>query len=329
MAAFAPEAILAALTARQLIPPGSAAQLRLLHDTDGKTSHRIDPGEAPLFVKQGAPHWSQVEADIQAAVAAVLPDWTLPVLARLPEINGFAMPFVPPDQAAPWGNTRRRLDPRVLELTGMVADRLGRFHALTAGSARLEQAAEANRDRIVGMRQSFLWHSVLLAPETASAVRRAFGSFARRTALTHGDIGFGNILTRREGVLLIDFEKAWYGDPAFDCGWMLAALIRAAIRTREPALRGLLPDAVRRAGRSWSAHVTWEDRDRAEVRAVRIALVRCVASHHDVLDRIGKPVPPAIARDIDGIVRLVCAEPMGVAELAERLAAGGFAPADA
>ncbi|WP_374443231.1 phosphotransferase family protein [Stella sp.] len=318
------QAILDALTRRHLLPPGTAPRIELVHDVDGKSSYRVDWAGDGIFVKRGVPHWSQVEAGIQQALAPVVPELALPVLATLPEIHGFAMPFVAAERARPWRAAQRGLGCDAATLAARVGDRLGHFHARTAGNRAIEAAAEPNRDRIADMRRSLLWNCVQHVPATARAVRDAFTTFARRTALAHGDANLSNLLVGPDAVTIVDFEKAWYGDPAFDCGWMLASLVRYAIRSRAAEARARLPDAVRAAGLAWSAHVAWEDRQAAEGRAVAIALARTVAAHVDQLQRIGGAAPPPVVEDIACIVRMLLATPLGIVEFADRLAAERF-----
>lgn len=321
-------AIVEGLSGRGLFAAGDVPTVRLFHDADGKSSYRVDAGGRSIFVKCGVPYWWLVEARIQHAVAGAVPDLALPLVAVLPQARGFAMPFVPPAAAAARHAPHEALAADAAHFATRIGEALGRLHARTSGSEPLARVARANRARMAVARRSLLWNGVVLEPALAATARQLFDTFDRTIALVHGDANLGNVLVGPAGVRLVDFEKAWYGDPAFDCGWMMAAFIRVSLRTRDAAARARLPDVLRGLAGAWSDQLPAADREEAECRAVGIALLRTLAAHQDKLQRTGAPAPPEVLADIDAIRRLALAGPMGVAELAAGLAAPRFHPAD-
>jgi aminoglycoside phosphotransferase (APT) family kinase protein len=68
-------------------------------------------------------------------------------------------------------------------------------------------------------------------------------SWEIRTALVHGDYSPKNMLVRGDHLTLIDFEVVHWGDPAFDCGFLLNHLLLKALY--QPQFRQLYIEAAR------------------------------------------------------------------------------------
>jgi len=89
-----------------------------------------------------------------------------------------------------------------------------------------------------------------LAPLIAAEVERMLRT--RRT-LVHGDYSPKNIFAYPGHLLLLDFEVAHYGDPAFDTAFCLNHLLLPAVRFPERRARYL--ESAQRLWRTYSSHL--------------------------------------------------------------------------
>jgi Ser/Thr protein kinase RdoA (MazF antagonist) len=189
-------------------------------------------------------------------------------------------------------------DPPVLEpdasaeilaaVRGLVASALAECHRLqvdaTPLAARLPRAAPWVFDlprpapaslRELAPAQLSVIQALQSEPRAVTALGRLRDQW-RRSRLVHGDFKWSNVLVRQDGagpplgVLLLDWEMAQLGDPAWDIGAVLHAFITEAVLEPEPA-PGTGPDAAARllgeaAGRVRSAHRDFWNRYRAAAR---------------------------------------------------------------
>lgn len=88
-------------------------------------------------------------------------------------------------------------------------------------------------------------------PDLAPMIGKVVDAMARRrSVLVHGDFSPKNLLVRGEDVVVLDFEVAHWGDPAFDLGFCAAHMLLKAWRTAadEKALTEALAKLLTRYG---------------------------------------------------------------------------------
>jgi 5-methylthioribose kinase len=136
-----------------------------------------------------------------------------------------------------------------------VAQEVGKLLAAMLGASRQDpdfQRAFADRTAFDQLRIDPYYRTTAsrcpaVAPALQSLIR---DSQAIRTALVHGDYSPKNILVSGKSILLIDFEAAHWGDPAFDSGFLLNHLVLKAFH--QPRFLERYLDAARAF---WSALV--------------------------------------------------------------------------
>lgn len=110
-------------------------------------------------------------------------------------------------------------------------------------------------------------------PESAEFLSRLVEETrSRRLTLVHGDYSPKNILVRNEKLILLDYEVAHFGEPAFDLGFSLTHFLSKAHHlTAQRALFGKATVLYWQTYRETLGDVPWA-RDLVEPRAVRHAL---------------------------------------------------------
>lgn len=179
-----------------------------------------------------------------AALVALVEDdaWTALVTTRRAGAPGMLLYAGPPaDLAAP------------LEALGA---RLARLHALELAAPADEALLLAPRAAALAARLCDLPLPDLLRDALAAALAHA----AWRPAsprLVHGDAGLHNVLWGREGLALLDWELAGWGDPRLDLAWAAWTLrfrglppacwdaLLTGYGAERPAARGLDPASAR------------------------------------------------------------------------------------
>ncbi|MCC7275775.1 MAG: phosphotransferase, partial [Alphaproteobacteria bacterium] len=92
--------------------------------------------------------------------------------------------------------------------TPVIPDHLERFRAYHLKKAALRLGAGGRSPEI---------RRVAAAVITACA--------AQRRCLAHGDLTLLNVIVAPDRIAFVDFDMAWYGDPAFDLGMLAGSLI--------------------------------------------------------------------------------------------------------
>ncbi len=110
-------------------------------------------------------------------------------------------------------------DPVIAAEAGRV---LGVIHRETFGSAKLRREF----DTMANFHALRLDAYLLATGRRHPALRRLFETEAKRIAstrecLVHGDFSPKNMLVQAGGLVLLDCEVAWYGDPVFDLAFLL------------------------------------------------------------------------------------------------------------
>lgn len=94
-------------------------------------------------------------------------------------------------------------------------------------------------------------------PEVAAHFKRAIElATEHRSALVHGDFSPKNILVDGKRVVLLDYEVAHYGDPAFDVAFLINHLLLKAVY--HPGLGRKLVQAVREFWRGYLTGLGWQ-----------------------------------------------------------------------
>jgi 5-methylthioribose kinase len=241
---------------------------------------RIDLPAGPVCVKRAldrlnvAAEWhapvgrNLFEARWMLRADAAVPGAAPRLLGQDGEAGALAMVYLDPRDHKLWKTELRdgHADPAFAEL---VADRLARIHASTAGDPSV--VADFPTDAI--------FYDIRLEPYLVATGRAhpdladRFEALVRTTqankhALVHGDISPKNILDGPDGPVFLDAECAWYGDPAFDLAFCLNHLLLKCLWTPH-AWDGFLAcfDALASA---YLAAVTWEPPAALEERAAHL-----------------------------------------------------------
>jgi aminoglycoside phosphotransferase (APT) family kinase protein len=188
------------------------------------------------------------ERDFMLALAELLPGCAPRVLLSDEESFLFGMTCAPPGGRV-WkdANMAGELDPRMAASAG---DLLGRLHRRAQGNGEL---AHRFADRMP-LEQGRLdpYHRTVaavhpdLAPRIEAEVERLL---ATRTTLVHGDFSPKNLIAYPDGIFMLDFEVAHWGDPAFDPAFLLSHLVLGSVYHRH-----LADDFIDEAHRFWDAY---------------------------------------------------------------------------
>jgi 5-methylthioribose kinase len=108
---------------------------------------------------------------------------------------------------------------------------LGRIHQATAAD-RAAVARFADATVFVQLRVDPFYRRIQeRRPEVADKVAPLIEQLrSRREALCHGDFSPKNLLVHDRGLTLVDYETAYFGDPAMDLGFCLSHLLLKAVR---------------------------------------------------------------------------------------------------
>jgi 5-methylthioribose kinase len=164
----------------------------------------------------------------------LLPPLTVPEVLFVDRENYlFAMSHAPAE-ARPWKEDllAGKAASFVAERAGLV---LGRMHQGTAESAEARRLADPTV--FIQLRVDPFYRRVQeRRPEVAGAVGDLVEQMlTRKEALCHGDYTPKNMLVHSTGFTLVDYETAYFGDPAMDLGLFLCHLLLKAFKN--PASR--------------------------------------------------------------------------------------------
>lgn len=206
---------------------------------------RITPREGPAFVlKQSRPQlrtpdpwfsrldrvWREVAA--MRTLGPLLPQGVVPQILFEDRDNFlFAMEAAPADHVV-W--KQRLLDgcdePHIAEFLGAC---LAALHRETALRDDLRQQF-GDTEVFVQLRVDPFYRRVAeIAGDARPALDRMLDEMsATATCLVHADFSPKNVLVAGPQIVLVDFETAHYGDPAFDLGFFLSHLLLKTIKHR-------------------------------------------------------------------------------------------------
>jgi 5-methylthioribose kinase len=174
------------------------------------------------------------EAEVMRLLASLLPALTVPEVLFIDRDNYlFAMSHAPTG-ARPWKEDLLAgvIDNAVAERAGLV---LGRMHQATADSEAARRLADPTV--FIQLRIDPFYRRVQeRRPEVAAAIEHLIEEMlSRKEALCHGDYTPKNMLIHGDGFTLVDYETAYFGDPAMDLGLFLCHLLLKAFKN--PLLR--------------------------------------------------------------------------------------------
>ena len=190
-----------------------------------------------------------VERDCMALLGDLLPPGSVPCVRFSDDENFiFGMSCAPPGGVL-W--KQALLDGQIELATARRAGALlADLHNRTAADPRVRTRFGSQSGFIQGRVDPYHWTAAKAHPDLAllieAEVRRMLET---RLALVHGDYSPKNIFAYADHVLILDFEVAHYGDPAFDTGFCLNHLMLKAIKFPERSAHYLM------AGRTfWRAY---------------------------------------------------------------------------
>lgn len=206
---------------------------------------RIVTRQGPFVLKQSRPQLRTRDAwfsdldrvyreqEVMQALYPLLPPLTVPEILFADRRNYvFAMSHAPLD-AAVW--KQQLLDGVVdLALGEYVGKVLGKMHEASARE-RDNFLAFADSNAFVQLRVDPFYRKIQeRRPEVARPVADLIDQMlSRQEALCHGDYTPKNMLVHAQGFTLVDYETAYFGDPAMDLGLCLAHLLLKACRLPE------------------------------------------------------------------------------------------------
>ena len=239
---------------------------------------RVETPERVFVLKQSRPQlrtraaWysdiSRVyrEQEVMQALRPLLPAGVVPAVLFADRPNYvFAMEHAPPG-ARVWKELllSGQVDPAAGERAGRI---LGTIHEATALNPAL---VEPFRDPSVFVQlrvDPFYRRIAERHPDLAPAVGAlADRLLTTREALCHGDYSPKNLLAHAGGFTLVDYETAYFGDPAMDLGFCASHLILKAFARPHDRTRHL--DLVRAFWRGYVAAATFRPAGELEARGI-------------------------------------------------------------
>lgn len=238
MLELGPDNVLDYLRAAGRLAPEARATARLLAWGVSNVVLRIDvAGGEDFVVKQSrrqlrteTPWFSRLdriwrELEVMQELAPRLPTGMVPRVLFADRDNYlFAMQAVRADHTV-WKADllAGRVEPSIARTMGGV---LAALHASTAGNDAL-QRRWGDREVFVQLRvDPFYRHVARVHADLSPVLQRLIDEmFAVQACLVHADFSPKNILVSHDGLTLVDYETAHYGDPAFDIGFFLSHLM--------------------------------------------------------------------------------------------------------
>ncbi len=252
-----------ALKRMQLLAPGDRPRPSLIHASQRGRLYRVELGWGTVCVKESACHPSAnpLEASWLRFARAVAGECAPEVLGQDGRI--LALEYLPPERHPAWLALLRHGDisPAAAAEVGRL---IGRLHSASAHNFAVAQGfgdRAAFRSTCI---DPLLAAAARAHPALESRLRGAADSLASIT-LVHGELVPANTLMGPRGPVLVDADRASYGDPAFDAATCLSHLLILSICQPDWRERFLLCfDAFCAA---YLQRVTWEMPEQTEQRA--------------------------------------------------------------
>jgi aminoglycoside phosphotransferase (APT) family kinase protein len=120
--------------------------------------------------------------------------------------------------------------------TELAAGLLARLHGFTAYDDRVRRTFAAQWPLIEGRIEPYHRTVALRHPDLAERIDEEVERLlATRRCLVHGDFSPKNLIAYPDRMVMLDFEVAHWGDPAFDVAFLLALVMLDGIRHRSQA----------------------------------------------------------------------------------------------
>lgn len=321
------ESVGAYLAEREILPGRTKTVISQLSGGVSNVVLVADCGPTRVVVKQALPQlrvkdlWlakrerAISEADALVLTATITPGSVPPVLDLDRDNCALTIAGAP----RTWVTWKSRLlagdvDPKVASRLG---ETLGAWHARTFGDERVAQHF-GDYEAFDQLRVDPFYRTVAQRrPELAEAITGLMTRMqATHVCLVHGDYSPKNVLVGDDGMWVIDFEVAHFGDPAFDLAYMLNHLLLKLVHV--PRSAGALDASANRFLEAYSASVPDEllAADRyllGHVGALMVARVDgkspaeyLTASEQDIARNLGSALlldPPASLADAIQMVR--------------------------
>jgi 5-methylthioribose kinase len=298
--------------------------LFLVRELSGGVSNivlRVDsPGKPPFVLKQCRERlrvpmewyarldriWTECAA--LELLRAILPEGIVPEILFEDRQNYLFAMTCAPDDAVTWKTQLMagEIDPTVANRLGTI---LGTIHAEAPGHHAL-RGTLSDTSLFDELRVDPYYRTIARAhPDLAARIDTLIDLMNRpdeERTLVLGDFSPKNILVHTKGLILLDFECAHAGDPAFDLGFFLSHILLKTIRTvLQDSSRGLKYLELTRLflssyldRRHISAKVQSELMTRAIVHAAACCLARVDGkSPVEYLDARGQAVARSFARE--------------------------------
>jgi aminoglycoside phosphotransferase (APT) family kinase protein len=206
----------------------------------------VSDGQRRLVIKQALPQlrvaarWladpirNRYEQAYISFVAGIDATAVPQILHSDPERSFFAMEYLAP----PLENWKSRL----LVETGdrnwaaRAGEILGKIHAASWDREDVRGCFETTANFHELRSAPYFLYAAERHPEVAELMRERTAALeGNRRCLVHGDFSPKNILVSADRLVLLDCEVAWFGDPAFDAGFLLNHLFLKALNRPERA----------------------------------------------------------------------------------------------
>ncbi len=227
------------------VPEGAKVHVRELSGGVSNIVLRADiKGQPPFVIKQCrerlrvAMEWLApldriwTETATLNVLGEILPEGTVPRVLFEDRPNYLFAMTCAPDEAVTWKSMlmEGRIDP---EIAGRLGEMLGTIHTEGAHHPALRSTL-ADTSLFDSLRIDPYYRPVAqrhpdLAPRIASLIESMAAPPGGRT-LVLGDFSPKNLLVHDAGLILLDFECAHAGDPAFDLGFFLTHLLMKEVR---------------------------------------------------------------------------------------------------
>jgi 5-methylthioribose kinase len=236
------------LAARGVVGLGSPVEVEELLGGVSNAVFAVETDGARLVVKQSLPQlrvadeWLAKRERIltEGNALRLAAGLTPAAVPSVVDVDGDAFALTIERAPDAWRNWKRvllddRADPEVGAELGRI---LGRWHGDTWGDPDVA-ASFADYEAFDQLRLDP--YHVTVAERLPDAAPRVLEAAAElrdvRRCLVHGDYSPKNVLVGPEGLWVLDFEVAHYGNPVFDLAFMLAHLVLTALHTGRADVR--------------------------------------------------------------------------------------------
>lgn len=248
------------LVAHGLLPPGDEVMATALSGGISNTVVRVEWSDGCIVLKQSlgrlrvAAEWEFDRArifrerDFMETLARLLPGSAPDLVFSDDESFLFGMTCAPSGGTV-WKDATMggHLDPRMARAAGTLLGTLqGRAHGNEGFARRFADLMPLEQGRLDPYHRTAAEAHPDLAGKIEAEIERLL---ATRTTLVHGDFSPKNIISYGDTILMLDFEVAHWGDPAFDPAFLLSHLILGSVYHRH-----LADGFIDEAQRFWQAY---------------------------------------------------------------------------